>query len=263
MPPDSSVADIILIGPIRAGKSTLGRLLAQALEVPQVSLDEHCWDYYREIGFDQPGEEVHGPDGMIASRFVVYALDRLLADHRECVFDLGGGHLVLSVESALQRAQQLLENYPNVFLLLPSPDLDRSAVVLAERNTENDWLQTFLKEKGWNPNEYFLRHPAHTALARHIVYTEGKSPEETRDEILAIVQCRPRKLGSHTRTKRKREMVESLAVALDEARKGRLRSLVLITQRTDGEGGCFARIAEEDQTATGDLLSQLWEDMQG
>ncbi len=31
-------SDIILIGPLRAGKSTVGRLLAEKLNVPQVAL---------------------------------------------------------------------------------------------------------------------------------------------------------------------------------------------------------------------------------
>ncbi len=45
--------DIVLIGPVRTGKSTLGRLLAQALGLPQVSLDEIRLRYYKEIGFDE------------------------------------------------------------------------------------------------------------------------------------------------------------------------------------------------------------------
>ena len=257
----SRIADIILLGPIRAGKSTIGRLLAEALNVPQASMDEFCWDYYNEIGFDRPGENVHGPDGMIADRFTVHALERLLADHRECGLDLGGGHAAISEEALLHRAQQLLENYPNVFLLLPSPDMARSDAILAERNIENDWLQGFIQKNGWNPNEIFLRHPANVALAKHIVYTDGKTPEETRDEILALVNPRPRQVGRHTRTKRKSDMIAALTTALEEAQDGCLRSLVLITMPTDADAGSFARIQEEDQEAVCEHLSGLKEDI--
>ena len=31
---------------------------------------------------------------------------------------------------------------------------------------------------------HFVTHPSNAALAKHIVYTQGKTPEETRDEIL-------------------------------------------------------------------------------
>ena len=48
-----STADIVLIGPVRAGKSTLGRLLAQRLDLPQVSVDELRWKYHKEIGYDE------------------------------------------------------------------------------------------------------------------------------------------------------------------------------------------------------------------
>ena len=33
-------SEIILIGPIGAGKSTIGRLLAERLDLPQVSMDD-------------------------------------------------------------------------------------------------------------------------------------------------------------------------------------------------------------------------------
>lgn len=35
-----------------AGESTQGKLLAEALGLPQCSMDEIRWDYYREMGFD-------------------------------------------------------------------------------------------------------------------------------------------------------------------------------------------------------------------
>lgn len=46
-------ADIVMIGPVRAGKSTVGRLLAQRFGVPQVFLDKERWRYYQEISYDE------------------------------------------------------------------------------------------------------------------------------------------------------------------------------------------------------------------
>ena len=42
--------EIILIGPVCTGKSTLAPLLADRLEVPQVSLDQISLTYLEELG---------------------------------------------------------------------------------------------------------------------------------------------------------------------------------------------------------------------
>ncbi len=43
---------IIFIVPVRAGKSTLSKLLARQLELEYIALDEIRWSFYREISFD-------------------------------------------------------------------------------------------------------------------------------------------------------------------------------------------------------------------
>ena len=45
--------DVVLIGPIAAGKSTLGTLLSAALGLPQCSMDDVRFRYYGEIGYDE------------------------------------------------------------------------------------------------------------------------------------------------------------------------------------------------------------------
>lgn len=187
------ITDIILIGPQRTGKSTQGRLLADKLGVPQVSIDALCQDYYRELASTLGAPEMRGPDGMMASVYTLYALERLLAEHRECVFDLGAGHSVYRDEASLARAKQILDPYPNVVLLLPCPDLDEAAHILEERNRENEWLHSFRARSGYDPNDHFLRHRSNYDLAKLIVCTEGNSPEATRDEILSRLESRPQR----------------------------------------------------------------------
>ena len=60
-------SEIVLIGPPMAGKSTIGKLLAQAQGISQVSLDNLRWSYYREIGFnDALAQEIRQKGGFIA-----------------------------------------------------------------------------------------------------------------------------------------------------------------------------------------------------
>ena len=43
---------IILIGPMKAGKTTVGKLLAKEVTCPFVSLDSHDTRYMQAVGFD-------------------------------------------------------------------------------------------------------------------------------------------------------------------------------------------------------------------
>ena len=84
--------DIILIGPVRTGKSTVGKLLSERLLLSQVSLDEVRWQYYQEIGYD-PGiaQKIRKTGGFVAlvfywKLFDAYAVERVLADYQDCVY---------------------------------------------------------------------------------------------------------------------------------------------------------------------------------
>jgi len=123
-----------------AGKSTQGKLLAEALGLPQCSMDEVRWDYYREIGFnDEKQREIGEKEGFEGiyrywKPFEAHAVERLLADYHDCVIDFGAGHSVFENGELFERVRKALEPYPNVVLRLPSPDLEQSIRVLHTRN---------------------------------------------------------------------------------------------------------------------------------
>ena len=84
------LSDIILIGPVGTGKSTLSRLLAEKLGLPRRSMDDLRWDYYKEIGFDETVQkQIAEQEGFLGvyrywKPFEAHAVERLLAEHYNC-----------------------------------------------------------------------------------------------------------------------------------------------------------------------------------
>jgi len=187
---------VILIGPISAGKSTVGKLLAEKLRLPHYQLDEDRWTYYNEIGYDQArvSEIARHGEGMLGvlrywKPFEAHAVERILQEHSGSVIDFGAGHSVYEEKDLFDRVERALAPYPNVVLLLPSPDLDESVAILNAR------FLKMLEEEGQQVdrvilqvNEHFTKHPSNHRLAKMVVYTKGQTPQETRDEIVRRMQ---------------------------------------------------------------------------
>jgi len=179
--------DIILIGPIGAGKSTVGSLLASSLGLYQCSMDDRRWDYYKEIGYDEElakhkrETEVFWGIYQYWKPFEAYAVERLLSEYQQCVIDFGAGHSVYEDASIFQRVKQALSPYLNVVLLLLSPDLNESVQILNERNE-------YVPDGNPNINKHFVKHNSNYKLAKFTAYTKDKTPKETCADILKLIQ---------------------------------------------------------------------------
>jgi shikimate kinase len=185
---------IILIGPIGAGKSTVGRLLAEKLELPFCSLDDVRGAYYEKVGYDeilaaQIATSDEGIWGVLrySKPFEAQMVEMVLADHHG-VIDFGASNSVYDDPVLFAQVEDALASYANVVLLLPSPDLDESAEILKER------LTRMLTEAGkgftdelFELNEYFVKHPSNHQLAKLVIYTKDKTPEKICDELVQKV----------------------------------------------------------------------------
>ena len=182
------VFKVILIGPIRAGKSTVGKLLAEKLHLPQRSLDLIFDSYLDEIGYDRAHAAELKKIGFYEltqywKAFEPEGVARIVAEPEAAVIDLGGGHSVYDDANLFARVKKTLAPFPNVILIMPSPDLEESIAILNERT--NGFVSN-----GYDFHDEFVRSRCNYELAKHTVYTKGKTPAETCEEIAKLlVEC--------------------------------------------------------------------------
>jgi shikimate kinase len=180
-------SEIILIGPIRSGKTTIAELLYANTLLPHRSMDLLRWKYFEEIGYNRhvANEKFHKEGFWELYRywkpFEAHAVKRILEDFKECIFDFGGSQTVHEDDRLFKQVRESLEPYPHVILLMPTPDQEESIKILHARNH-------YAPEDQWAVNELFVRHHSNYELAKHIVYTEGKTPEDTSAEVLQWVR---------------------------------------------------------------------------
>jgi len=174
---------IILIGPMNVGKSTVARLLAVRLGIPRHSLDQNRWGYFKEIGFDEDhARQLYETESIEAALhyckpFEVHAVERHLAEHCDGVIDFGAGYSVQKDPMLQERIRRALAPYLNVILMLPYSDDDASIACLNDRTAEN--LRGI--------NEEYIRDSVNRSLAKLVVYTHGRTAEETCDDIVRVL----------------------------------------------------------------------------
>jgi hypothetical protein len=183
------------MGPLGAGKSTVGRLLAERTGAPRCSIDDVRWAYYEAAGYERSraqqiaASEAGAMGELLYTRpFEVYAIERALAERTPAIVDFGASNSVFDEEPLLARVERALAPLPHVILLMPSPDPEESGAILRARLTA--MIRARGQEPGdelWRLNEYFVRHPSNYRLARRVVYTGHDGPHVVCDTILAAI----------------------------------------------------------------------------
>jgi hypothetical protein len=186
-------SSIILIGPIGVGKTTVGRLLAESLGLPLCSVDDVRSGYYEKIGYDKSlASSIAASEQGIRSvlrytePFDVQMIKMLLVDFQRSVIDLGASNSVYEDKGLLAQVEHVLEPYPNVILLIPSPDKKESVEILKDRLTRmlTEMGKPFSDEL-FKLNEYFIQQSSNYKLAKRVIYTKDKASEVIQDEIIS------------------------------------------------------------------------------
>jgi shikimate kinase len=161
---------LILVGPPGSGKSTVGRLVAERLRVPFRDFDA---DLQREHGLEA-GELVvqWGRDRF--QEVERETLVRVLPEHTG-VLALGGG------TPTAPGVPELLEPFHVVFLDVELEHLLRREGLVPL----HPWLLP-------NPRAHLRklleeRRPTYTAVAKAVVPTSGRAPEDVAEDVLATV----------------------------------------------------------------------------
>lgn len=187
---------IILIGPSRTGKTTLSKLLGEALSLPALDLDELRWNYYAELGYDAvKARKLALGKGLKAlatywKPFDIHALECVLRDYpNDHVIAFGWSHSVYENAAQLERAKVALSGFPHVIHILPSPDKQETYNIIRQRfhsMAAPDFPEAEL-DKNLKEFEEFMLHPSNNTLATMTLYTAGKSPQESCTEIVQML----------------------------------------------------------------------------
>lgn len=162
---------VVLVGTMGAGKTTVGRLVADKLGLGFLDTD-----HVVEARAGKPVSEIFVDDGEETFRALEHeAVAAALAEHPG-VLALGGGAVLDPA------TRTLLDGHPVVFLKVGLSDAASRVGLGVSRplllGNVRGRIKQLLDE----------RTPIYTAVARHTVETDGRTADEVADEVCALVQ---------------------------------------------------------------------------
>ena len=165
---------LVLVGPPGAGKTTVGRIVAERLGVPFRDTDA---DVVQTTG--KPIAEVFIDDGEEHFRALEKAaVAAALATHRG-VLSLGGGAVLDAGTRALLQGQRTILLDVDLSSAAGRVGMNRDRPVLA------------LNPRAQLKQLLDARMPLYLEVATHVVSTTGKPPRQVADEVLGLLQSAP------------------------------------------------------------------------
>ncbi len=179
-------SNIIVIGPIRSGKSTICKKLAEKLQKNHVDMDEERADLYPKMGYsDEDAETEYDLKGIkgwyeYQKPFELNSVKIIVSSNDNAVIEFGGGQSVYEDDKQAREFIGLMNEQKYVVLLLPCDDNEKSLEILDKRIGDEEAEKIL--------NRIFIDSYTNKAVAKFTVYTEGKTPDETIDEIISMLK---------------------------------------------------------------------------
>ncbi len=183
---------IVLVGPRCVGKTTVGDMLSDKLNLTFVDADKVFERNYGSIS-----EFVKKNGWQEFRRMESRTLEGItnLYSGRTIVLSPGGGAVAHNqCEEYRSQNVNVLRNFGNLFYLIPSSNLEESAIILAER-LQNDSNSASLRPALTQESDAYKemlqilqnRHPLYSAAAHQTLLVGKKSPEEITSNILSLI----------------------------------------------------------------------------
>lgn len=184
--------NIILIGPLATGKSTLAAHLSTITGMKNIPVDKVKWHYRFQNGYDiVKSKNILRSNGFDA--LLNYAIDFFgpkdleeVLNKFSGIIDFGATDTHCNDLKRLAEIFQLLDPYPNIFLILPYEDESLSEEVLEKRlvkRLKDDPLKGPVLETYLKKNIEFLYSPNNLAVAKHVIYSNDRPFHHIAQEI--------------------------------------------------------------------------------
>ncbi len=188
-----SKQSIILIGPMATGKTVIAEKLSELTGYYNYPVDRLKWYYRFQNGYDiNKGRrvlQVQGFGGLVnyAHRyFGVEDLENLLTKFKG-IIDLGASDTHCEDHVRCEKLIQLFKGYPNVFLILPYEDSQKSIDLLNSRlikRYKNHPFKYASIESYMEKNEEFVLSMMNQHLAKHVIFANDRAPYLIAQELL-------------------------------------------------------------------------------
>jgi hypothetical protein len=185
--------NIILIGPLATGKSTIAAKLSEITGLLNFPIDKLKWYYRFKNGYNlQTSTDIlvnKGFEELIVYVEAFFGTNELksILNEFEGIIDLGATDSYCHNLKRMRELKSFFHDFPNIFLIMPSKNKKKSKEILNQRlykRYEKDPLKAPVMESYMKMNEKFINSNYNRQIAKHVIYAADKSIETIAQEIL-------------------------------------------------------------------------------